>query len=43
MSKEAESACPQDEPSRPGHQGHGGAWNGMIKPILNHTITGAIW
>eukprot|EP01044_Picomonas_judraskeda_P021374 COSAG03_NODE_5019_length_1362_cov_0.984956_1_plen_112_part_10 len=43
MSDDAEAACPKDEPSRPRSQGHGGAWNGMIHPILNHTITGAIW
>ena len=36
MSVEAEAACPS-----PGAAG--GAYNGMIKPLLNMTIYGAIW
>ena len=39
MSNEAEASCAaQRPPSAPG-----GAYNGMIKPLLNMTITGAIW
>lgn len=39
MSKEAEDACSSQRPP----SGVGGAYNGMIKPLLNMTITGAVW
>ena len=39
MSEEAEAECaPERAPSAVG-----GAYNGMVKPLLNMTITGAIW
>ena len=39
MSEEAEDICSSQRPP----SGVGGAYNGMIKPLLNMTITGAIW
>ena len=41
MSEDAESKCVQ----QPTHNQTvaGGAYNGMIKPLLNMTIYGAIW
>lgn len=39
MSDEAEANCASQRKPSPA----GGAYNGMVKPILNMTITGAIW
>jgi hypothetical protein len=42
MSDEAEAACASSDEGKPAPAA-GGAYNGMIKPLLNMTIYGAVW
>ena len=42
MSDEAEAACASSDGGKPAPAA-GGAYNGMIKPLLNMSIYGAIW
>ena len=42
MSDEAEAACASSDEGKP-TPAAGGAYNGMIKPLLNMTIYGAVW